>query len=116
MIVTYRGIDRTAAMEASVRVWAAELDSVCDGIARCDVVVETLPVQQRREQRYRVRLAIAIPGGEIVVSFDAEAAAFEDPAVAVRDSFQAARRRLEQYVWRNLPREPDGPGAPVRAG
>ncbi len=117
MIITYRGIDRSAAMEARVRDLAAQLDDVYDGIARCDVVVETLARSESLGGKYRVRLAIAVPGGEIVVSPDPEAdLEDEDPTSAVRDSFQAARRRLEQYVWRNLRDDPGPPEWPARSG
>lgn len=115
MIVNYQGIDRTDTMEARVRDWAAELDTVYDRIARLDVVVAALPGQQAR--RYRVRLAIAVPGGEIVVSRDpGPGAAQEDPSSAIRDSFHVARRRLEQYVWRNLGDDPGAPESPSRCG
>jgi ribosome-associated translation inhibitor RaiA len=99
MILTCHGIDRTSSLESSVRDWAAELDAVYDRIARCDVTVEALPV---RPSRYRVRLTLAVPGTEFVISRDPESdTAPDDPSAAVRDSFDAARRRLEHYVWRN---------------
>jgi hypothetical protein len=108
MIVTCQGIDRTSALDACVRACAAELDTVYNRIARCDVTVEALPARPAR--RYRVRLTIAVPGGELVINRDPEPDALpEDPSAAVRDSFDAARRRLQHYVWRNLGDERAGP-------
>jgi hypothetical protein len=117
MIVTYSGADRGRGIERRVRELAGDLESVYESIARCDVVVDALESQQRAACRYRVRLAIAVPGGEIVVSRDPEPdAAQEDALAAVCDSFRAARRRLEAYVWRNLRDEPVAPRSPARPG
>jgi hypothetical protein len=116
MKVTYRG-DRDAAMEAQVVDWAAELDSVYDRISRCDVVVESLSAAERPDRRYRVRLAIVVPGGEIVVGRDPVPGPIqEDARAAVRASFEVARRRLEQYVSRNLRDDRVPPGSPARIG
>jgi hypothetical protein len=115
MIVTYSGVERGRGMERRVRELAGDLESVYEPIARCDVVVDALQSQQRATRRYRVRLAIAVPGGEIVVSRDPDAAQ-EDALAAVRDSFRFARRRLEEYVWRNLRDEPAPPRSPARPG
>lgn len=87
--VTYSGVGLGAAMEASVRALADELETVYDHIARCDVRVDALRDPQRSVPRYRVRVAIAVPGGEIVISPEPDAA-HDDPLVAVRDSFRAA--------------------------
>ncbi|HYU16744.1 MAG TPA: hypothetical protein VEL05_11750 [Candidatus Acidoferrum sp.] len=117
MKLTYEGADQSANLEARVRDWAAELDTVYDRIDRCDVVVAALPARQRVEKKYRVRLAIAVPGGEIVVSRDpGPGPGPDDPTSAVRDSFRAARRRLQQYVWRNLGEDLGAPEKPVRSG
>ena len=116
MEVTYRG-DRSAAMEAQINLWAAELDAVYSRIIRCDVVVETLAGEQPSGRRHRVRLAIAVPGGEIVVSRDpVPDATQEDASSAVRGCFDVARRRLEHYVWRNLRDGRVPPGSAARIG
>jgi hypothetical protein len=115
MIVNYEGADRTAGIEAQVRGWAAELDADYDHIARCDVRVEALA--SRPACRYRVRLAIALPGAEIVVSRDPRPETErEDASAALRDSFRAARRRLEEFVWRNPPDDLSPPSSSSRAG
>jgi hypothetical protein len=103
IVIRYTGVGRGGATEEAVRQLAADLESVYDRIARCDVVVEALRGHQLTTHRYRVRVSMTVPGGEIVVSRDpAPGVDQEDPLVALRDSFSAARRRLEHYVWRNL--------------
>jgi hypothetical protein len=117
MKVTCEGQGCNPSLQARVRDWAAELDTVYHHIDRCDVTVAALRAPERVEQKYRVRLAIAVPGGEIVVSRDpGPGSEPEDPASAVRDSFRAARRRLQQYVWRNFGDDLGAPETPVRSG
>lgn len=117
MIITYESTDQNDTMEAQVRDWAAELDTVCDRIARCKVVVAALPGRQRPERKYRVRLAIAVPGEEIVVSRDPGSGPEpEDATSAVLESFLAARRRLQHYVWRNVAEDLGSPDPQVRSG
>jgi len=103
MLIRYSGVGRGGAMEEVVRSLAADLESVYDRIARCDVIVEALRGHQLTTHRYRIRVSIAVPGGEIVVSRDPEpGVGQEDPLVALRESLGAARSRLEYYVQRNL--------------
>jgi hypothetical protein len=113
--VTYSGLVLGAAVEANVRALAADLEMVYDNIARCDVRVDALGDPDLSAPRYRVRVAIAVPGGEIVISPDPDAA-HEDLMAAMRDSFRAACRRLEQYVWRNLRDDAAAPRWPARPG
>lgn len=115
MKVTFQG-DRSAALDAQIASWAAELDTVYNRVSRCDVVVETLAGAQP-DRRYRVRLAITVPGGEIVVSRDPVPGMIqEDASSAVRSCFDVARRRLEHYVWRNQRAARTPPGSPARIG
>jgi Sigma 54 modulation protein / S30EA ribosomal protein len=103
IVVRYSGLDRGGAMERRASELVSELEAVYSPIARCDVHVEALRAAQRGARRYRVRVTIAVPGGEVVVSRDPDPAAMhEEPLDALNDSFDAARRRLEHYVWRNL--------------
>lgn len=104
MKITFHGLSRSEALEASIRDWAAKLDSVYRRILRCDVAVEA--PHSRQGPQYHVRIDLTVPGGEIVVSRDpGPNEAHKDPFVAVRDSFRAARRQLEDYVRRTLRRE-----------
>jgi cold shock CspA family protein len=79
----------------------AQLERVSDRITGCHVVVAQ-PHRHHREGRlYSVRVDLVVPGGEIVVNRDHHLDhAHEDVHVALRDSFLAARRRLEDHVRR----------------
>ncbi|NDC55203.1 MAG: HPF/RaiA family ribosome-associated protein [Planctomycetia bacterium] len=77
----------------------AQLERMSDQITGCHVVVAQ-PHRHHREGRlYSVRVDVVLPGGEIVVNRNHPLDhAHEDVFVALRDSFDAARRRLEDHV------------------
>ncbi|NDC63204.1 MAG: HPF/RaiA family ribosome-associated protein [Planctomycetia bacterium] len=79
----------------------AQLEGFSDRITGCHVVIAQ-PHRHHREGRlYSVRVDVRVPGGEIVVNRDHHLDhAHEDVFVALRDSFRAARRRLEDRVRR----------------
>jgi cold shock CspA family protein len=76
-----------------------ELGSTYDRITGCHVVVAQ-PHRHHREGRlYSVRVDLIVPGAEIVVNRNHPVDhAHEDVFVALRDSFNAARRQLEDHV------------------
>jgi cold shock CspA family protein len=84
------------AVEAEIREKAANLDLYYDRILRCRVVVEAPVGHHRRGGPYTVRLDVTVPGAELVVNRQDD----EDLPVAIRDAFDAMRRRLEDYVRR----------------
>jgi cold shock CspA family protein len=75
------------------------LESVYERITGCHVVIAQ-PHRHKREGRlYSVRINLVVPGGEIVVNRNHPLDhAHEDVYVALRDSFDAARRQLEDHV------------------
>lgn len=117
IIIRYSGLDREGTMERRARELAADLEVVYGSIARCDVHVERLRGAQQSGRRYRVRVTMAVPGEEIVVSRDPDPTmAQEDPLDALADAFDAAHRRLEHYVWRNLRDDQLARRPPARPG
>lgn len=103
MKIAFRGMQKSPAVESFVREWAAKLEAVYDRIERCDVVIEAPHLRHRRGNQYRVRIAMTVPGGQLVVSRDpGPDEAHQDVYVAVRDSFHTARRQLEDHVRRHL--------------
>ena len=77
----------------------ARLEKTYDRITGCHVVIAQ-PHRHHREGRlYSVRVDLVVPGSEIVVNRNHPADhAHEDVYVALRDSFDAARRRLEDHA------------------
>jgi len=99
--VTFRNTSGSQALEANVREHAARLDRYFDQIMRCRVMVEAGHHHHHKGNLYHVRIDITVPGNEIVVSREpAGHHAHEDVYVAIRDAFDAARRRLEDHARR----------------
>ena len=99
--VTFRHMDPSPAIEANIRERAARLERVHGRITGCHVVVEAPHRRHHKGKLYTVRLDVVVPGGEIVVNRDAhDRHAHEGVLVAVRDAFDAARRRLRQHAQR----------------
>lgn len=104
--IAFRGMTKSPAVESFVREWVAKLEGVYDRIERCDVVVEAPHRRRRRGNQYRVRVTMSVPGGQLVVSHDPGLdESHQDVHVAVRDTFHAARRQLEDHIRRNLRRD-----------
>ena len=98
--ITFRNIDASPAVEAKIRERARELEQFFDRIVSCRVVIEA-PNRRRHGDLYHIRVDLKVPGNEIVVKRDPpEDHAHEDIYVAVRDSFDAVRRQLEDHVRR----------------
>lgn len=98
--ITFRNIDASPSVEEKVRERARELERFHDRILSCRVVIEA-PNRRRHGDLYHVRIDLKVPGREIVVKRDPpEHHAHEDIHVAVRDAFDAVRRRLEDHVRR----------------
>lgn len=99
--ITFRGMDASDAITARIRERAEELDRLCDRIVACHVVVEAGHRRQRKGRLRHVRVALTVPGGEIVVTRDPEEHHdHEDMNVAIRDAFDATRRQLEDHLRR----------------
>jgi cold shock CspA family protein len=93
--ITSRDVSLSEVAEADIRAKAGDLDLYYEHIISCRVVVEG-PGRHHRQGPYVVRVDVTVPGAELVVDRQTD----EDLYVAVRDAFDAARRRLEDYARR----------------
>ena len=65
----------------------------------CRVVVEIPHKHKHKGDIFHVKIDITVPQGEVVVSKEpGQNQAHEDVYVAIRDAFDAVRRRLEDYA------------------
>ena len=92
--ITLRDVQNSDALETHIRDKANKLDEFFKHIMSCRVVVEVPHKHHQQGKQFNVRIDIGVPGGEIVVNHDHA----EDVYVAVRDAFDAAKRRLEDYA------------------
>jgi ribosome-associated translation inhibitor RaiA/cold shock CspA family protein len=96
--ISFKGIPHSGAIEADIRKKAAKLEQLYPNIISCHVVVEALHHRHHKGNLYSVHIKLSVPDKEIAVSRDQnDEHAHEDAYVVVRDAFDAAKRRLEDY-------------------
>mgnify|MGYP001420566677 CR=1 FL=1 len=123
--ITFRDMEPSAAIENNVREKAAKLDELYPDIMSCRVIVEAPHRHHHKGKAYSVRIDLTVPGAELVInrapkrlaatklSHGAEPekdfaevhepskhAAHEDIYVAIRDAFNAAGRKLQDFARR----------------
>src|SRR5579862_4448672 len=96
--ITFRHMDPSPALESRIRELASRLDRFSEHIMRCHVIVEPPAHHQRQGLLYDFRIDITLPDEEIAIRHAHPADhAHEDPYVALRDAFRAARRKIEDH-------------------
>lgn len=101
VLVTFRNMDRSDAIEAEIGERVARLEKFFDRISSCDVIVEAPHRHQKKGKHYVVRVRLVLPGQEILVDRDPkDSRDRSDIRIAIRDAFAAAQRRLQDYVRR----------------
>lgn len=123
--VTFRNMPASETIESNIREKAAKLESLYGQIMSCRVIVEAPHRHHHKGKAYQVRIDLTVPGGELVINrapkrLDAaklrlpepsekdltethepgKHAAHEDIYVAIRDAFNAAGRKLQDYARR----------------
>lgn len=92
--VTYRGMDSSAALDAAVHERAGKLEQFYPRLMSCRVVIEEAGRHKTKGRQFVVHVDLKTPGGEVAVNRDHH----EDVYVALRDAFDAARRKLEDFA------------------
>lgn len=99
--VIFRNVDPSPALESRIRELAARLERHSDQIMGCRVTVEVPHRHSHQGALYDVRIDITVPDREIAIHrAHPRDASHEDPYVALRDAFRAARRRLQDHERR----------------
>ncbi len=94
--ITTRNMSLSEAAETTIREKADKLNTFCDRITSCRVLVEAPHRHKQQGVHYNVHIDITVPGKEIVVKKEHS----EDLYVSIRDAFEAARRQLQDYTQR----------------
>jgi ribosome-associated translation inhibitor RaiA len=92
--ITFRGMAPSPAIEAAVATWAARLDHIYDRVQHCHVWIDLPHRHRRRGAQFQVKISVAIPDAEAVVSHHEDT----DVYLALGDAFVAARRQLQDHV------------------
>jgi ribosome-associated translation inhibitor RaiA len=123
--ITFRNMPPSEAIEKNIREKTAKLDSFYERITSCRVIVEAPHRHHHKGKAYEVRIELTVPGGEIVINHTStrlsalklseargseeeliethepsKHAAHTDVYVAIRDAFNAAGRKLQDYARR----------------
>ncbi len=94
--ITSRNLSLSEAAEQTIRKKAAKLDSFYNSIIGCRVIDESPHRHQQQGNHYNVRIDLTVPGSEIVIKREEN----KDLNVAIRDAFEAAKRKLKSYSSR----------------
>ena len=123
--ITFRNMAASPAIEKQVFAKAAKLESFCERIISCRVIVEAPHRHHHKGKAFQVRIDLSVPGKDIFINRApkrlsavklAEARTSEkdlvenhepskhgahtDVYVAIRDAFNAAGRKLQDYMRR----------------
>lgn len=92
--IASHNFELTEPLRDLIREKAEKLDSFYEHIMRCRVVVEVPHRHKHKGILYNINIYITVAGGEVVVKREPN----EDIYVAIRDAFDTARRKLEDYA------------------
>ena len=97
--VSFRHMEHSPALEATIREKAARLDTFAAHIMSCRVVVEPAGKHHAHGNQYEVRIDLTLPNGEVVATREpSDHSEYKKISVAIRDAFDSATRQLEEYV------------------
>jgi ribosomal subunit interface protein len=94
--ITFRDVPASDAVESHIRDKVEKLELFYDRITGCHVVVGMIQKHHHQGKLFNVRIDMTVPQGEVVVNRDRA----EDMYVAIRDAFDAAKRKLEDHARR----------------
>ena len=89
--ISLHGLKQSDALYNAIREKAEKLERYHDRIMSCRVVLELAGRHKRHGRQFTVRIDLKVPGGEIAITREPD----DDLQVALRDAFDAARRKLE---------------------
>ncbi len=124
--ITFKNMATSEVIENHIREAARKLESFYGEIMGCRVLVETPHQHHRKGKQYHIRIDLTVPGGEFVIKraprlitdrpsrFEkasdevalresrelSKYAAHDDIELSIRDAFDAARRKLQDYARR----------------
>ena len=99
--IQFKDIEESDFVSNAVWDHADKLERFYDRIISCHVTVSLPHQHQHKGNIYHIQTRLHVPGEEIVINSEPEMnAAHKDVYVAIRDAFDATKRRLEDYIRR----------------
>jgi ribosomal subunit interface protein len=97
--ITFRNMEPSPAVEATIREKVAKLEQFYSHIVSCRVVVELDHRHHHKGNHYRVAVHMKVPEGELVANRTPDQHhSHTDAFVAVRDAFDAIKKQLDGYA------------------
>jgi ribosome-associated translation inhibitor RaiA len=93
--IRFIDIPRSDAVEAEIRKRAEKFDEFCDHVMHCEVTVGAAGKRHAQGRMYEVHIDLTVSGTEIVIN---RVHRHEDVYVVIRDAFDAALRKLQDFV------------------
>ncbi len=101
--IDFHGMEPSPFIERRIKERVAKLLRFHDRMIGCRVVVEAPHRRHRRGNSYQIHIAVQMPGAMLSINrHPGQAPAHTDVYVALRDSFDAVERRLNEYGQRPL--------------
>jgi cold shock CspA family protein/ribosome-associated translation inhibitor RaiA len=94
LTITARDFTLSDAFDTEIREKAAGLDNYFNRIIGCDVTVGAPVDHHRKGGPFEVHVRLTVPGREFIANHQSQ----EGLAAAIRESFDAITRQLEDYV------------------
>lgn len=98
--ITYRGVEKTNALDTLVEEKIAKLEGICDYLNSCRIAIEKVHDRPSHGSPYRVRIDMTIPPShELVVDNQpSESIQYEPIDVVIREAFDTAERQLKKLT------------------
>ena len=104
--LSFRGLPRSGAITAEIHSRVERLEHLFGPLVRCHVVVEVRQQQGRKGNLHGLSIEASLPRIDVVRSHDVEHDyAHENVYVAIRDTFNAVARELEDRIQRQRANE-----------
>jgi len=98
--ITYRGVEKSEAIENFVLEKAARLEKFCDHINRCDVAIEQPNHAHQKGNPFRVRIDVTVPPGHELIADEKQMdnGAHQPLTKVIHDAFKTMERQLRHLV------------------
>jgi cold shock CspA family protein/ribosome-associated translation inhibitor RaiA len=98
--VTYRDVEKTAAIENLIQEKVAKLDRLCSYINSCQIAIEKIHDRPKSGSPYRVRIDLTVPPNHEIVadSNPGDQVQYVELETVIRDAFSKAERQLKDLT------------------
>lgn len=98
--ITYRDVEKSAAIESLIHEKVAKLERLCDYISSCQIAVEKINDRPKSGSPYRVRIDLTVPPSHELVadSHPSTEVQYVELDTVVRDAFSKIERQLKELT------------------